>query len=107
LTIGPRWLHFGLTTALNVAAYCVAGKNVPPGQRAYGLATGTVKLSTDQKAEVRVPPSAPRSTALRPFGSGLLANGFANTALLTGRNRAREEVCGLSDLIADYVCLDP
>ena len=56
---------------------------------------------------VRVPPSAPSSTAISPLGSSVLANGFANSRTLTGRDRAREDVRRRGDLIADHVRVDP
>jgi hypothetical protein len=56
---------------------------------------------------VRVPPSAPRSTALSPISGAPFANGFANNGTITGRNRAGEDVRRLSDLIPDQVRVDP
>jgi hypothetical protein len=39
--IGLRWPHFGLTAALNVAAYCASTSSILSGQRAYDPAGDT------------------------------------------------------------------
>jgi hypothetical protein len=56
---------------------------------------------------VRVPPSAPSSTALSPIGTGALAKGFANNGALNRRDQAPKDVGRLSDLIPDHVRADP
>jgi len=53
------------------------------------------------------PSERARSTALRPLGSGLLANGFANSSVSSRRYRPRDDIGCLGDLLADHVSVDP